>query len=117
MDNTGEPVPEFNDHDQTHTVGAGLGYLWRGGASAAPTLAYGSGLASSPIPPSPRRIPRSQVDLRLTTGPRPFGARGGVGLDISNLFDNREVINFQSAFSGARFQQGRRVLFSVFGNF
>jgi hypothetical protein len=38
---------------------------------------------------------------------------GGIGLDVENLFDSREVINFQSAFSGTRFQQGRRILVSA----
>ena len=117
VDNTGAPVPLFNDHDQRHTVGAGLAYLWKGGGTAAVTVNYGSGLASSPIPPSDRRIPRSQVDLRLATSPHAFGKRGGLGLDVTNLFDTRSVINFQSAFSGTRFQQGRRILLSLSGSF
>ncbi len=118
LDNTGAPVPEFNDHDQRHTVGAGLAYLGKAGATAAVTLNYGSGLASSPIPPSTERIARTQVDLRLASGNKIFGGdHGGIGLDVTNLFDSRKVINFQSAFSGTRFQQGRRFLLSVFGNF
>jgi outer membrane receptor protein involved in Fe transport len=117
VDNTGAPVPLFNDHDQRHTVGLGLAYLWKGGATAALTVNYGSGLASSPVPPSDKRIPRSQVDLRLASSPHLFGGRGGLGLDVTNLFDTRTVINFQSAFSGTRFQQGRRILLSLFGNF
>ena len=117
FDNTGARVPEFNDHDQRNTVGAGIAYLFKGGASTAFTLNYGSGLASSPIPPSPNRVPRTQIDLRATTGPHVLNGRGGLGLDISNLLDDRTVINFASAFSGTRFQQGRRVLVSTFFNF
>lgn len=117
LDNTGAPVPEYNDHDQRHTLGAGLAYLWKGGASAAFTLNYGSGLASSPIPPDTKRIARSDVDMHLTTGPKLFNGRGGLGFDVSNLFDSRQVINFQSAFSGTRFQQGRRIQVSAFGTF
>jgi outer membrane receptor protein involved in Fe transport len=117
VDNTGAPVPLYNDHDQRHTVGAGLAYLWKGGATAAMTLNYGSGLASSPIPPSESRISRTQVDLRLASSPHALGNHGGLGLDVTNLFDTRSVINFQSAFSGTRFQQGRRILLSLFGNF
>ncbi len=117
VDNTGAKVSLFNDHDQRHTLGAGLAYLFRGGASAAVTLNYGSGLASSPIPPSSERVPRSEVDLHLTSGKKLFGGRGGFGLDVANLFDSRDVINFQSAFSGTRFQQGRRILGSAFLTF
>lgn len=115
--NDGEETDTYNDHDQRHTIGLGLAYTWKSGASAAMTCQYGSGLASSVVPPSESRTPRSQVDLRLTTGERTFHGRGGLSLDVSNLFDSREVINFQSDFSGTRFQQGRRVLLSVFGHF
>lgn len=113
FDNTGAPVPDYNDHDQRFTVGTGLAYTWRGGATAAVTYQFGSGLASSPIAPSVQRISRSETDLRLTTGDRLFRGRGGLGLDVQNLFDERKVINFQSGFSGTRFQIGRRILLSA----
>jgi len=116
MANTGEDVESFNDHDQRQTVGIGAAYSWKSGASMAVTYQYGSGLASSVVPPSLGRTPRDQVDLHMTTGDRIFHGRGGLSLDVSNLFDNRDVINFQSDFSGTRFQQGRRVLLSVFGH-
>lgn len=112
-DNTGEDVDEFNDHDQRHTIGAGLAYSFKSGASLALTYQYGSGLASSIVPPSEDRTPRQQFDLRFSTGDKLFGGRGGLGIDIENLFDERAVINFQSAFSGTRFQQGRRILISA----
>ncbi len=117
LDNTGAPVPDFNDHDQRNTLGVELGYTWKSEAGISLALNHGSGLASSPIPPSDKRIPRTRIDLHLTTGNRLFRGRGGIGLDIQNLLDNRTVINFQSAFSGTRFQQGRTVLLSVFGRF
>lgn len=117
VDNTGAPVPDFNDHDQRNTVGLGVAYTWKSAASAALTLNYGSGLASSMVTLDGKRTPRTQIDLRLTTGPRVFKGSGGVGLDIENLLDDHTVINFQSGFSGTRFQSGRRVLLSVFGNF
>lgn len=116
-DNTGEPVDEYNDHDQRHTVGIGVAYSWKSGASAAVTYQYGSGLASSVVPPSADRTPRDQVDLRLTTGDHLFRGKGGLSLDVMNVFDKRDVINFQSAFSGTRFQQGRRILLSLSGHF
>ena len=117
VDSTGSDVPEFNDHDQRHTVGLGGAYTWKTGASFSATLDYGSGLASSPIAPSQNRNPRSQVDLHYSTGESLFGGKGGLNFDVNNLFDNRTVINFQSAFSGTRFMQGRRIGLSVFGRF
>jgi outer membrane receptor protein involved in Fe transport len=117
LDNTGAPAPDFNDHDQRHTVGLGLAYLWKGGATAAMTFDYGSGLASSPLTPTGPRISRHQVGLRLSTGSRFFKGNGGLNLDISNLFNERSVINFQSGFSGTRFEKGREVLFSAFAKF
>jgi outer membrane receptor protein involved in Fe transport len=109
-DNTGADVPDFNDHDQRNTVSLDVGYTWKSGALASFTINHGSGLASSPIPPSTRRVPRTQIDLRFGTGPRLFHGRGGIGLSVENLLDDRTVINFQSAFSGTRFQQARRIL-------
>lgn len=117
VDNTGEPVDEFNDHDQRHTIGIGAAYTWKSGATFAATIDYGSGLASSIVPPSDGRTARTQVDLHYTSGDRLFKGRGGLAFDVSNLFDDRTVINFQSAFSGTRFQQGRRIGLSVFGHF
>jgi outer membrane receptor protein involved in Fe transport len=117
FDNTGAPAPNFNDHDQRNTVGTGIGYTWKGGANVSAALQYGSGLASSPIPPSTLRIPRSQIDLHFATGNRLFRGHGGVNLDVLNLFDERSVINFDSGFSGTRFMQGRRILLAVNGSF
>ena len=117
MTSTGAPVPDFNDHDQRHSLGFGTAYTWKNGSSFATTLEYGSGLASSPIAPSDSRNPRTQVDMHYTTGERLFKGKGGLNFDVSNLFDNRTVINFQSAFSGTRFMQGRRIGISIFGRF
>jgi outer membrane receptor protein involved in Fe transport len=117
LDSTGEPVDAFNDHDQRHTIGIGAAYTWKSGASLAATIDFGSGLASSPIPPNENRVTRTQVDLHYTTGDRVFRGKGGISLDVSNLFDDRTVINFQSAFSGTRFMQGRRIGLSIFGRF
>ncbi|MES1228392.1 MAG: hypothetical protein ABUL72_06945, partial [Armatimonadota bacterium] len=112
-DNTGADVDDYNDHDQRQTVGLGLSYTFRSGAAAAVTVEHGSGLASSIIPPSTSRTSRTSVNLHLTTGDRLFSGRGGVSLDVSNLFDRRDVINFQSAFSGTRFQMGRSIALSA----
>jgi len=117
FDNTGEPVDPYVDHDQRQTIGAGLAYTLKSGASAALTYQLGSGLASSVVPPSEDRTPRDQFDLKLFSGNRLFGGKAGMTLDVQNLFDTREVINFQSAFSGTRFQMGRRISLSLTGKF
>lgn len=116
-DNTGAPAPDYNDHDQRETAGTGLAYSWKNGASVAATFDYGSGLTSSIVPPSTDRTPRTQMDLHMTTGDHLFGGRGGLGLDVTNLFDTRSVINFESGFSGTRFQMGRTILASAFCKF
>ena len=112
-DNTGADVGDFNDHDQRQTVGLGLSYTLKSGAAAAVTVQHGSGLASSIVPPSESRTPRTSVNLHLSTGDRLFSGRGGLSLDVTNLFDKRDVINFQSAFSGTRFQMGRAISLSM----
>jgi outer membrane receptor protein involved in Fe transport len=112
-DNTGTNVPDFNDHDQRNTLSLDVGYTWKSGALASFSINHGSGLASSPIPPSNNRVPRTQIDLRFGTGPRLFRGRGGIGLSVENLLDDHTVINFQSAFSGTRFQQARRILLNA----
>ena len=109
LDNQGQPAPDFNDHDQRITVGLGLAYTWKAGYSIAATFQQNSGLASSTVPPSTERTPRSQLDLHMTTGDRLFKGRGGLELDISNVFDSRQVINFESGFSGTRFQEARTI--------
>ncbi len=117
LENGEEPVEDFADHDQTHTVGLGLAYSWKSGMSVAMMFQYGSGLASSVLPPSEKRTPRSSMDLKFFSGNVLFGDNAGLTLDIQNVFDSREVINFQSDFSGTRFQQGRRITLGLSGHF
>jgi outer membrane receptor protein involved in Fe transport len=113
LDNTGAPAPDYNDHDQRQTIGAGAAYSWKSGASAALTFDFGSGLASSIIPPTTERHPRHEFGLHATTGDRLWHGRGGLSLDIENILNSTQVINFQSGFSGTRFEQGRRILLST----
>ncbi len=122
VDNLGNPVPDYNDHDQLNTVSAGASYSFRSGASVDFDLYHGSGTASSIVDANGNRTTRTSVDLAFSTGPRLFGGnakdgKGGLTLSISNLFDDRSVINFNSGFSGTRFQQGRRILLTVSGSF
>lgn len=109
LDNTGAEVEPYNDHDQRHTIGLGISYTLKSGLTGSILLEHGSGLASSVIGPSERRTPRTSVDLHLDSGPKLFGGRGSIQLDVTNLFDSRQVINYQSAFSGTRFMAARKI--------
>jgi outer membrane receptor protein involved in Fe transport len=127
VDNTGGPAPIYNDHDQLNTISTGLSYTWKSGANVGADFYYGSGLASSVVFPTDalgngQRSAHSRFNLQLSTGPGLFGGgskdgHGGLTLNITNLFDDRSVINFNSGFSGTRFDQGRTILLSVFGKF
>ena len=66
-------------------------------------------IASSVVDAESGRTPRTQVDLHYSTGDRLFGGKGGLSVDVTNLMDDRTVINFQSAFSGTRFMLGRQI--------
>ena len=106
----------YNDHDQRNTLSTGYNYTLLSGAAVSFNFYYGSGTASSIIGDSARHS-RTRLDLGLSSGPKLFGGHGGLRFDVDNVFDNRAIINFNSDFSGTRFQQGRRVLLSAFSNF
>ncbi len=117
LDNAGQPSPQFNDHDQRNTVDTGLSYTWKSNADASIVFSYGSGLTNSIVPPSLLRTPNTDVDLHLATSPKFLWGHGSLALDIHNLMDSRTVINFQSGFSGTRFQNGRTILVSATSHF
>lgn len=110
---------DFNDHDQRYTLASGLNYTLKSGALAGVNVFYGSGTASSAVGDggvfgfSGKRTARTRVDLRLSTSPRLIRGVGGLTLDVENVFNNRSLINFNSDFSGTRFQQGRRIVVSA----
>lgn len=106
----------YNDHDQLNTLSAGLSYALRTGESLGVVFNYGSGFASSVFDEDSPRHPHYEVNLRLSSNPNLFNKGLGATLEIENLTDQREVMNFNSAFSGTRFQQGRRVLFTINGH-
>ena len=55
------------------------------------------------------------MNLRLGQ-PHLFGPLG-LQLDVENLTNDVSVLNFNSGYSGTRFQQGRRALLSLTGSF
>jgi outer membrane receptor protein involved in Fe transport len=123
----GTSAPIYNDHDQLNTISAGVSYTWKKGQNVALDFYYGSGLGSSglaAINPN-NTAPRStneHTNIVISTGPGLFGGgptngKGGVSLIVANIFNDTSIINFNSGFSGTRFDQGRSVLLQVFGRF
>jgi outer membrane receptor protein involved in Fe transport len=117
FDNRGEPVPTFNDHDQRHTLSTGLSYTFRDRSALGLNYYYGSGIASSALEKDGPRHNRDRIDLSLSSRPDLILDRGGLRLTVTNLLDERDLINFNSPFSGTRFQQGRTIMLSTFFDF
>ena len=125
VDQTGAPAPIVNDHDQRSTLSAGLSYTLPSQAFFGADVYFGSGEASSPLVPigpsnnntlgGGKRNSHYTVDLRLGH-PHLLGP-AGLELDVENLTNSVSVLNFNSGFSGTRFQQGRRVLLRLTGGF
>lgn len=105
----------FNDHDQLHTLSTGLNYTFRTGDQAGLVFEYGSGFYSSVLTDGGTRNPHSDVNLRLASRPNLIG-KSRLELNVENLFDDRPYLNFNSGFSGTRFQQGRRILLTLSGS-
>ena len=125
VDQTGAPAPILNDHDQLNTLGAGLSYTFKSSAFAGLDAYYGSGEASSPLVPigpsnantlgGGKRNSHYFLNLRLGQ-PHLFGP-AGLELDVENLTNDVSVLNFNSGYSGTRFQQGRQAIIRVTGSF
>lgn len=127
LDQTGAPAPDVNDHDQRNTLSTGLSYTLPSQAYAALDYYFGSGEASSVLAPigasngnlvnGGDRNTNQFLNVRLASPPKFIGGYAGLILDVDNIFNNLDVLNFNSGFSGTRFQQGRRALLSVTGSF
>ncbi len=121
----GDPAPVVNDHDQLNTLSGGLSYTFASSAFAGIDAYYGSGEASSVLSPisagngntlnDRRRNSHYFVNLRLGH-PHLFGPVG-LELDVENLTNDVSVLNFNSGYSGTRFQQGRQAILRVTGGF
>ncbi len=108
----------YNDHDQLHTLSTGVNYTLKHGESAALVFNYGSGFYSSTVdqPDGPRAEHR-EWNLALSSAPNVFHTGMTAKLEIENIFDQRDLINFDSGFSGTRFQLGRRIVAELDGKF
>ena len=107
----------YNDHDQLHTLSTGFNYTLKTGESAGLVYNFGSGFASSVYDDGQPRHVHQSFNLRLSSNPNLFNKGLGATFEVENLFNQEDLINFNSAFSGTRFQQGRRVLFTINGRF
>ncbi len=83
VDNTGAPVPVYNDHDQLNTIAAGLNYTLQDTSFLGASVEYGSGFTSSTLTDSGPRSSHTEIDLRysstkpLSLGQHPlYGKRG-----------------------------------------
>jgi len=117
LDNTGAPAPTYNDHDQLNTISTGADYTFHSGYTAGIAYLFGSGVESSKLTDTSSRVPHHEVDLNLASRPDLIAGRLGLAFQVENLFDSRQLYNFNSGFSGTRFQEGRRILFSLTGKF
>jgi outer membrane receptor protein involved in Fe transport len=125
VDQTGAPAPIVNDHDQLNTLSAGVDYTLPSQAFIGIDAYYGSGEASSVLAPigasntnlvnNGARNSHYFINLRLGH-PHLLGPVGAE-LDIENITNDVSVLNFNSGYSGTRFQQGRRVLLNLTGSF
>ena len=126
LQNTGAPVPPYNDHDVQNTLSTGVDYTLASGAFVGINVYHSSGTQSSIIGNyypinnaitlnNSHRSAHTEVNLQLAS-PKLAGL-GALELDVDNIFNSRRPFNFNSGFSGTRFQQGRRIVLSLNGSF
>ena len=106
--NQGVPVPVYNDHDQLNTISAGANYTFLDQSFLGASVEYGSGFTSSTLVNNGPRSSHTEIDLRYVS--RPLAGNTTLSISVANLLDSRALNNFNSGFSGTRFQQGRTIL-------
>jgi hypothetical protein len=72
------------------------------------SIEYGSGFTSSTLVNGGPRSSHTEIDLRYVS--KPIGGKTTLSVSVANLLDSRALNNFNSGFSGTRFQQGRTIL-------
>jgi outer membrane receptor protein involved in Fe transport len=111
----------YNDHDQLNTISAGTNYTFKSGAQAGLVDNYGSGVYSSVLSLASNgaligsRTPHNEINIRLASAPNFVGKGTSLVFEVQNLLDDRALLNFNSGFSGTRFQMGRTLLLSCQG--
>ncbi len=126
-------IHEYNDHDQRFQSTGGISYTWDNDLNLNADFFYGSGFPQeaiheyeeidvAPYGITNERVSRFIVNLGATIPVfRPNqgaeGFQGDLTLKVNNLFDNTELINLYSEFSGTRFQRGRTFEVGFTGRF
>jgi outer membrane receptor protein involved in Fe transport len=123
LDQNGAPAPTINDHDQLWTINTGLDYTYRSGALVSADNYYGSGEASSSLVPvsllnsnvlnDGERTINDQLNLKVQSAEGFLYHGSTASISIDNVFNSLSVLNFNSGFSGTRFQLGRTLLFTL----
>ena len=115
-------VAPYLEGDQTDTLAFGIASNRPNGSLIGLSGYYGTGLYSSalraiqvPARLNATRQSYSEINLRFSTGPRFLRKTSSILVEVSNLFDSRERIDYFGAFGGTRFQQGRRVMLTFNG--
>lgn len=106
----------YNDHDQLHTLSTGANYTFKKGELVGAVFNFGSGFFSSALTDTGPRATHRETNLRASS-PNLLGHNVTTTLEVENVFDQRDLLNFNSGFSGTRFQLGRRVLLTMGGKF
>ncbi len=112
----GNPAPTYNDHDQLNTLSLGTNYKFaRSGTQLGGDFYFGSGVESSKLTGDLPRQSRYYLNLSLV---QPH-ILPHIDLEflVENVTNNLAVINFESGFSGTRFQQGRAFEVALKGTF
>lgn len=112
----GNPAPTYNDHDQLNTLSMGANYTFsRSGTQLGGDFYFGSGVESSRLSGDLPRNSRYYLNLSLL---QPH-LLPHIDLEflVENVTNNLAVINFESGFSGTRFQQGRAFTVALKGTF
>jgi len=109
-------APTYNDHDELNTLSTGANYTFgKTGTALGADFYFGSGTESSRLAGDLPRQSRYYLNLSLV---QPH-ILPHVDLEflVENATNNLAVINFQSGFSGTRFQQGRAFEVALKGSF
>ena len=120
----GDLTGSYNDHDVRHSLSGGVDYTFKGGANAGLTGYFSSGTQSSTtvgqynsnVIDDGKRQARSEFNFRLSS-PGFLDQRVKLSFEVQNLFNTVSVMDFNSGFTGTRFQQGRRALFGITGTY
>ena len=120
----GDLTGSYNDHDTRHSLSAGVDYTFADGINTGLTGYFSSGTESSILGSlyndntvdGGKRQARTEFNYRLES-PGVLNQHLKVAFEVQNLFNSLQALNFNSGFTGTRFQQGRRFLLGFNGYF